>query len=596
MNLTTPSKPRPLIAILSVVGAVCAFLLVFTVGPFLLPESIGTYSASLWSRLICALSIALAVGLALAMFLGRERPVGRPGVALLGLVVCLVPAWLFLDPLTSYWIYGDDWEYLASSRTLSRMVENLFTPHNVHVVPVWRFVSWVVVASAGSLAKLPEHMALASYACLVATMILAGRFVARETRSAGSGLMAMVVLGTTPLMQSAGTWFSAAQALGAAFGVLLTLWYLQAWKRSGKPVALILAVLSTAVAGWSWTVGYAAGPVGAAYLLADGRRRSLKAAILIVLSSGLIGATTLKVAGKAIQEQSTISFHGRKTTDAISPASGLFHTIQAIPERLILGDLGVVAEINIQQASTFVVALGLIWVASRRGKGWMTPLEASGLSLVVVSYGMEWIFRGYLPFSSLRGFVPWYETIPQVGFALFVVGWWSAIRLFKKEPGPRLHHRMTRGDALILLTLQAALATLTVPRADAIFVKSVRPMLEVEIKDRFPIPRLQRLWAIYVASDRADRQRRMLARLDRAETIARKVGIGRESLRVAQGRTLWPDPPVIDDADMLDLPRLGVIKDPEAIRRWLGPSFVVEPEPRPFWVPQNVPWPPSKSQ
>jgi hypothetical protein len=567
-----------------------------TLGPRLLPETIGTFTTSPAMRVLAGLIAAAACSTLLLMYRARERVVSRPGVALVGLAVCLVPAWLFLDPLESYWIYGDDWEYVASSRTWSRMVANLFTPHNVHVVPVWRFVSWAAAASAGGLERLPDQLALFAYACLVANMLLGARFVARETNSPALGLAAAAVMGTTAVMRSAGSWFSAAQVLGASFGTLLVLWFLQCRRRSThKMIASATAIASVAVAGWSWTVGYVAGPVGAAYLLADRPRRNWPLAVALLITPGVVGGATLMISGRAIAEQSTISFHGREATGAIEPAAAFFHTIQAIPERLLLGDLGTVGTWNIQQATILMTGIAALWYLTRRGKGAPTRLEVAGAAMLTSSYAVEWLFRGYLPFSSLRGFVPWYDAGPQVGLALMLAGWWSAARAAPGTPREHDSHPLTWGKVAIILSVQIGLAGLAAPRCDVLTIESVRKPTPSELKT-FPIPRLQRLWAIYVADNRKQRQIRMLSRIDKAATVARAKGWGRRDLRPILGRTAWPDPPVIDDVDLLDLPEVGTQPvDPEQARMLFGPAFFFEPEPRPSWIGPEEVWSPKNA-
>jgi hypothetical protein len=518
-----------------------------------------------------------------------RRPLGRGATLALAMAICLAPAWLFFDRLESYFVYGDDWEYVASSRTFARAIENLFRPHNVHVVPVWRLVSWLVVAIAGRLERVQEVMAGASYAALAAVMLLAGRLVARETGRVGLALATMVGLGTTALMSTAATWFSASQALGAGFGILAMLWYLQSWRRSGGAWRLALAAAAASLAGGAWTVGHAAGPVGAVYLWADGRRRCRRAAPIPLIATALTAVAILWVGGRGIQRESTISFHGRKTAEAIAPLSGAAHTLQAIPERLILGDLALVAEATFWQAVVLVVGLAVIWAWTRRGGGRPSPLECTGAAIVLSSYFLEMTFRGYLPFSSLRGFIPWYETIPQIGAALFAAGWWAALR----SPVPRGETvPLSRAGAAGLVAFQAALIVLHQPRVDAMFIKGVSRMSDFEREKMFLIPKLQRLRAVYLADERAARQRRHLARLDQAQEVARHRGIGREALRRVFGRVLWPEPPVIDDADLLDLPRHGPETSPATIRRAVGPAFVLEPEPRPPWLPPEEPWPP----
>src|SRR5262249_40152118 len=108
---------------------------------------------------------AIAVVLA-ALRLGRireglSRPVGRPGRALLLAGIAPAPAVLFFDPATYQpgrrghiareplgysRLFSDDVAYVAGARTWDRTVSNLFVPHNTHIVPAWRLVTWGLVA------------------------------------------------------------------------------------------------------------------------------------------------------------------------------------------------------------------------------------------------------------------------------------------------------------------------------------------------------------------------------------------------------------------------------------------------------------------
>ena len=47
-----------------------------------------------------------------------------------------------------------------------------------------------------------------------------------------------------------------------------------------------------------------------------------------------------------------------------------------------------------------------------------------------------WSFRGYLPFNSLRGFVPWYDVVPYHGLVLFLIGWRAALARNGNETKP----------------------------------------------------------------------------------------------------------------------------------------------------------------
>ena len=162
------------------------------------------------------LALFVAAGLGLAVFFLREdlanvlnamlnllrRPVGRVTLILLFAGIVTAPAILFFDPATYapnrrghiardprefYTIYSDDVAYVAASRTWDRTRANLLVPHNTHIVPAWRLVTWGMVVCAGNLERLPVVLGVASYGILVAVMLMAGRLVARETGRIGSG-------------------------------------------------------------------------------------------------------------------------------------------------------------------------------------------------------------------------------------------------------------------------------------------------------------------------------------------------------------------------------------------------------------------------
>lgn len=496
----------------------------------------------------------------------------------LGVWVCLPPAWLFADPLRYYYVQGDDWEFIASSRTLVRALENLWTPHNVHVVPVWRIWTALVVLASGRLANLQPVLAGASYLVLVAVMLLSAALVVRETRRMALGLLTLILVGTTSLMQPAGSWFSASQASGAGLGILLTLWFAQGWRLHGGVWRLLAAGVCTWIAGGSWTTGHVAGVVGATYLWVGGRPASRRAALVPLVASMIGVGVALGLGGRGIAEQSTISFHGRKTEEAIAPLRGTLHTIQAVPERLILGDLGLVGETTFPQAAVLFLALAAIWFATHRRVGAPPrPLEAAGVAIVLGSYWMLWLFRAYLPFSSLRGFVPWYETIPQIGLCLFLAGWWDAVHPAMTDVKPSFP---TRAAALALILLQLGLVRLHEAHSLELFDDPLRiggP--SDEERPFFSIPANKRLRAVYLWNENARQQRRYLARLDRTEEAARRMGLGREAFVKTFGQVVWPHPPVIDDGNLLDLPWKGRDVDPAKLREMFGETFKLEPEP-----------------
>ena len=581
-----------------------------------------------------------------------ERLVGRPGLAVVILVIATAPAVLFFDPatyrplrrghivrdpLSLYKLFSDDVAYVASSRTWDRTVSNLFVPHNTHIVPAWRLVTWGLVTSAGSLEQTPTALALASYAILVAVMLMTGHLVARETGRAGLGLAAMALMGTTSLMVAPAAWYSAGQPLWAGFGILAALWYAQSYRRSGRILTLVLAGVSAAVAGGFWTIGHMAGPVAAVYLWVDGRRRCRRAAIAPLAATLLAVGIFMAMAPRAID--SRVSFHGRTVRQAIDPVQGMFHTAQAIPENLVLGNLGLEAHTTPMQGLFLTLGLVILWAGSRWRRGTepsppvpagsgqprsdlpqgvvsfgssfaFNPLECAGAALVLGSYLVEWTFRGYMDFIYLRtislyAIVPWYDAIPQIGAVLFAAGWWSGPRGEGGPPASRSRSTsLTWRGVLGLGVLTIVLIVLNRPRVDALVRASTPPLLPSE-REMFKIARLQTMRANMVLLNRAEWQRSYLRRLDAGEKVARRMGLGQAEVRAAFGYLWIPGaigrfPPtadleLYDVAGLLDLPSRGHSTDPAIVRSALGRYLDQVKEPRPGWIPSSEPWPPEGS-
>jgi hypothetical protein len=532
------------------------------------------------------------------------------------------------EPRALYRLVSDDVAYVASSRTWQRTASNLFVPHNTHIVPAWRMLTWALVACAGNLERVPEVLAFASYSILVAVMLMSGRLVARETGQTSLGLVSMVLVGTTSLMLTPAAWYSGGQPLWAGFGILATLWYAQSYRRKARPAALLLTSITAPLAGWFWTVGHLAGPVAAVYLWLDGRRHCRIGAAWPLAATTIAVALSLGIASSRIQ--SAISFHGRTVRQAARPVQGLLHTLQAIPENLIFGNLGLAVETT-QAQGAVLTALGLVALAltlPRSGLhrwrridqqpevphrmpasgGAIGPLEVASATLVVASYSIEWTFRGYLDYRflrmiNMRSVVPWYDLIPQIGAVLFAASWWSRVRPLTGQPGRAASlNSLTLLGSVGLLVLIVIAVVLHRPRVDYLVRESTPPFLPSELA-RWPITRLQTMRANVLLMDQAEWQRSALRRLDRGEALARRMGLGQDAIRAAFGHTWLPGSvgrlqpelyDLYDTAALLDLPEHGRPADPDAVRNVLADFFIEEPEPRPSWVRPIEPWPPDR--
>jgi hypothetical protein len=502
-----------------------------------------------------------------------NRPVGRLAIVLLSILILAAPAWLFADSLSYYRVQGDDFAYIGSSRTLQRTFENLFVPHNAHIVPSWRLLTWGFVACSGTIANLPTVVGRATFAVLPMVMLAVGLLVGRETHRTFVGLVAMAFAGLTSVLKSPATWYSAGQTLWAALGILLTLLAVQSWRRSGGGWKLGIAALMAFVAGGFWTIGHVSGFAAAAYLLASGEARCRRAALVPFLAS--VAAVGIYFGLGANKIEVEVRMGGTDNDKAINPYRGFSHSLQSISETLVIGNLGVAAETSPLQAAVLTASLFGLWLWTFRRGGKPTPLECAGLVIVSMGYLVEWTFRGYYPWTSLRGVVPWYDAIPHLGAVLFAAGWWSRVWQNESRPQP-----LTWVGAIGIVVLVLGLLLVHEPRVTRLFIAEL-PKLTNEELEAFPVVELQRLRSVYYAEILQKRQREHFARLDRAEASARRNGIGIDLIHKAFGRVLTPGlpPKAYDAAELLNLPRTGKQADPNRARELLAPLFFVTPEP-----------------
>ena len=332
------------------------------------------------------------------------------------------------------------------------LIENLMTPHNARVVPLFAIQNHLLARLAGSLEAVPMVWGIACYIELLLAVIAVGLLVAVETNRIALGLAAMAGVGTSTVNGPVILWYSAGQSLCSGTLIVAMLLALSLWRLRGGWIFFMLAVLSAVAAPLYWSAGYVAGPVALAYLLAhrQGRRR---VALLPVVASLVTGILVWSIAGRTVWSGPA----GNSVAETISRIPiGLAHTTQAIPEILFLNNVGLNAETTFPQAVALCMLLALLWTASRtpdaftisRGRvSWLrlprpNSLEAAGATLSVTCFVMIYSARGYQSFDNLRA-LGWYHAIPQFGAVLFAAGW-VAGRPQQIPPGPLIQRRFTK--------------------------------------------------------------------------------------------------------------------------------------------------------
>jgi hypothetical protein len=511
-------------------------------------------------------------------------------------MICAAPAAFLHDRFDGFYLRLDDFVYVAESRTASLLLANLWKPHNAHVVPLFRLLTFGLVKAAGSLVRLIDVFHAVSYAVLVLLMLAVGVLVARETGRVVAGLLAMVLLGLSSVIEPAATWYSASQTLWAALLIVLMLLALQAWCQRGSVWRLVLAGVAAFGSPLVWSGGFAAGPVGLAYLLAAGPVKTKLAGFVPMGASLLAGVVVLVLSGAPLVGAGKDG-GDRSSVPVIRPLNALVYTAQAVPEDLVFRNLGLNVSTDATQGVVLCIVLVLAWSWSRGGSIRPNSLEAAGAVMAVVGFELVFLGRGYELFETLRG-LGWYRAIPAVGAVIFLAGWCGRWLSPVEQLSGRCA-RPTRVELAMVLAFAGAYAILQWPLVEGRLIAEVQPLSRSEL-ETFPEPYLQRMLARYVLSERAARQERFLGRLDGAERTALKLGFGKDAIRAGFGRIVGPGMPrqveAGDAIDLLAIPRGGSSASAAAVRSAFGDWLTIEAVPKPEWIRPDERWPPERER
>lgn len=509
-----------------------------------------------------------------------------------------LPAWIFAESKITtyvhqqlpYRLHSDDYLYIGNSRNFSRTIDQLFMPHNTHICPTWRLINYLVIASAGDLVHVPQRLAVVAYIGLVFGMLVTGHFISHESGSMFLGFIGMVLMGITSHQWLSTVWYSAGQTIWAGAFIILTLIAAQEILRRNWNWAWPVVLILCWAAGGVWTIGHASGPVTAIYILVvtRGKKRFLAllpflATILAIIAFWELGSTHIN---------SKIAFHGRTLEESTNPVRAVVNTCHSILEETMLGTFGIYSMATDLQAFILLFAIIFLWYWWHHiHQQPINALEWTGGAILFSSNLVEWYFRGYLPWYSLKNTLLWYYSIPVIGWALFATGWCQAVsrRASPSVASGSLFGKiwMKRREALAVLFSLLMMMVLHQSEVDRMLIETMPPLTTYETSNRmFPIKSLQRLRAVYLWENRVKWQRMHLAKLQQAETIAKNRHWSVEDINAAFGRVRLPlIPEVYDGALMMDLPLSSQNKaNPAEVQQVLGQLLTLEPEPTPEWL------------
>ena len=390
-------------------------------------------------------------------------------------VVALLAAWLpYARPLLAPVLVGDDFELLAESRTWPRTVEYLWQPHNEHVAPLGRLLTFVLERLAGPLTSIPTVFTLLGPVALWLAMLLVYLFVRRELEHPFYGLLAMVLFGVTTIYHQAVYWFAASFTILALDTILLGLLAAQHWRRTRRPFFLLLTCLAALLAPAWFAIGVLAAPLFAVYLLAPDRsehtswRSRLLPALLPTLGTALFLSVSLSLAGHRIMHLE--HYQGQTAAEAFKPFQGLLLTARSTVDNLLIGQLGFHLENSfVPQPWVYLlfaaaVVVGFLWWRPVRDQRVMLL----GLTFLFLSYWVIYSARAtwnYEEYPMTNRVWTRYHLLPQLGLVLIVCGGLAALRSTLVESAPGWHADAAAISVFAVVDLAAVVAQ-SAPRLD----------------------------------------------------------------------------------------------------------------------------------
>ena len=380
----------------------------------------------------------------------EPRPFVRRIIDEYGLLALIIAAGLVIygQRLLQPGIYWDDLDFLVQSRDLETLVAFLWAPHNEHLVPIWRLLTWAVY-SAATVQYLSIAFNLVSIAGWAAVVVLLDRIAASQRVRPPFRQLGVALFAVSSVYAVSVAWYSGSQTMLALAALLASTWLLL------KPSRLRLAL---AAGGGFVAVSIIATGALAVLILPifawrGKTRRPWLAPALVVTGVALYAVLYLTLIRDTVAQG--------PHAPAIDPAGltvAARNFISSFFDVLILGSLGQIGPhpgVALWSKAIIAAALvgGLSYVAVRSKE--QRKLIASGLIMIVGAWALIYTFRSWVPYDAS---VLWgrYHVFPLAGLALAggaALQWMFGERLPRR---PLWNVASVAGAAALLLLIHFA--------------------------------------------------------------------------------------------------------------------------------------------
>lgn len=376
-----------------------------------------------------------------------------PRAAALAAVFAGLWSWLYWERWSGLEPHSDDHHYLAMSADWATTRNNLFRPHNEHLVVPQRLFAYLVVAT-GRAVGLENALQLGGTLLFTAATALVFVLSIREFRSVTAGFIAVLFFAFSASYREILTWFTASLWL-VPFTFLLV--GMIATQRGSTWWGSLTASAVAFASCFSFSIGLIVGPLltlWAAAHVEDRRRASAWLAALAPTVS--TAAAAVLIIPRMLQWFQTDEYLGSSSREALrmfDPVAGLGNMVRVSVDFLLIRSLGPTATLDVWWAYALVFPVLPVALAGfvRRHPGYWSQFPLLGV--VVAPYALVYPFRSFVPYATLQMWTR-YHLIPQFGLALLLTAALCTHCPTLRNAGPQPSARQA-----VVLAVSAAILT-----------------------------------------------------------------------------------------------------------------------------------------